>query len=202
MIILLSIIVAIFTAPVNLLVDFLFMEVLSAPDADSIKIQTEDTALKRAGRRMSNAVRRASVTATKAVGRVTSAVKRGSRRLTSIQPAVTRVMPDSTMAAHAIVHSSNSVKDLMQSAQQSNEATEKIRRTTMSRVKRPAVVKGKTHIPASAAPQLEDIENKKFIFYQNDTDMKETFLELCDDLQAQRKLLRRSEIDAFDTMWG
>merc|ERR1719487_1597146 len=60
MIILLSIVVAIFTAPVNLLVDFLFMEVLSAPDADSIKIQTEDTALKRAGRRMSSAVRRAS----------------------------------------------------------------------------------------------------------------------------------------------
>lgn len=200
--ILLSIITAIFTAPVNLLVDFLFMEILSAPDADSIKIQAEETVLKRAGRRMSNAVRRASVTATKAVGRVASAVKRGSRRLSGIQPTVTRVMPESTLAAHAIVHSSNSVKDLMQFAQQNNEASENIRRTTMLRIKRPAVVKGKTLIPASSAPLSEEPDTKKFTHYQTTTDMNEAFLELCDDLQTQRKFLKRGEVERFDALWG
>ena len=204
MVILLSIVVAIFTAPVNLLVDFLFCEVLSAPTADSLKIQTEDTTLKRAGRRMSNAVRRASITASKAAGSVSNAFKRGSRKLSSIQPTVTRLMPNSTVEAHALVHSSASIKDVMQSAQQSNAAIETHRRTTMARVKRPTVVKGKPHKSSlhQQLPFSNEIDVKKFSHYQNDTDMNETFLELCDDVQAQRKLLKRTEVDSFDTKWG
>ena len=198
MVILLSIVVAIFTAPVNLLVDFLFCEVLSAPTADSLRIQTEETAMKRAGRRMSNAVRRASVSVAKTASSFVTSIKRGSRKMSSLQPSVTRVMPNTTVEAHARLHASESIKEVMLTAQQSNDAIEVNRRSTVARVRRPAMVKGRTR---PSEPQ-HDTDMKKFTYYQNDTDMNETFLELCDDLQAQRRLLKRSEVDAFDTKWG
>lgn len=202
MVILLSIVVAIFTAPVNLLVDFLFCEVLSAPTADSLKIQTEDTALKRAGRRMSNAVRRASVSVAKTASSFATSIKRGSRKVSSLQPSVTRLMPNTTVEAHALVHSSASIKDMMLTAQQSNDAIELNRRSTAVRVRRPAMIKGRAHFSEHPTKPEDGTDMKKFTYYQNDTDMNETFLELCDDMQAQRRLLKRSEVDAFDMKWG
>jgi hypothetical protein len=64
--------VAIFTAPINLFVDFIFKNILSAPTADEIKLQANDTAIQRTGRRASNAIRRASITASTAMNDVLS----------------------------------------------------------------------------------------------------------------------------------
>ncbi len=48
-----------FTAPINLVVDFLFEDILLAPSADAAKLQNS-SAILTAGRRMSNAGRRMS----------------------------------------------------------------------------------------------------------------------------------------------
>ncbi len=55
MFIIISVIVAVFTAPINLIVDYLFHGILLAPTADSLKIQKSDNSASLVARRMSNA---------------------------------------------------------------------------------------------------------------------------------------------------
>ena len=101
--------VAVLTAPVNLVVDFLFHDILSAPSADALKTAAAGNAMRRAGRRMSNAVRRASLT----VGSQLSAL--GPKKKAPLFRSVsTREISDSTKEAHglAVMSATNMIKEL------------------------------------------------------------------------------------------
>lgn len=64
MFIIFSLLIAVFTAPVNLVVDFLFCDIISAPTRGSENLTvTKDSRLARVGKHVSRAVRRASLAA-------------------------------------------------------------------------------------------------------------------------------------------
>jgi hypothetical protein len=94
-IIIISVVVAIFTAPINAVVDFTFNEVLSAPTVDTLKVRAQDSAIMRAGRRLSNAVRRASLNA---VNAVTAAAR--FKKVEALTETV--IIPESTVTAHSL----------------------------------------------------------------------------------------------------
>lgn len=107
MIIIISIVVAVFTAPLNLVVDFLFDDILSAPTADSLKAQNEANAMLQAGRRMSNAVRRASLSAATAIRRASNAASTfvsgmNPKRRKTTRLTMTQIMPAETISAQSL----------------------------------------------------------------------------------------------------
>jgi hypothetical protein len=176
MIIVISIVVAVFTAPVNLMVDFLFDDVLSAPTTSSIKAQNQNTAFQRAGRRMSNAVRRASVSVAGAVSSIRRSsvaagvalvsIARGGHRK-SVALVRTRVIPAETLSAQslALACGTNLISRLKEdNANFDAELGVSLRRVAMSPEQR--------------------------------------YSELVRDIDSQRLTLRPSEIEAYDGSWG
>jgi hypothetical protein len=69
--IMMSVVVAIFTAPINLLIDYLFVDILSAPSADDAKMQRQndlkESRLGRIVKKAGDTVRRASAVTADAV---------------------------------------------------------------------------------------------------------------------------------------
>jgi hypothetical protein len=109
-IVIVSMLVAVLTAPVNLVVDFLFHDILSAPTADTLKTASAGDAMRRAGRRMSNAVRRASLT----VSNQLSALGPKKKKPALFRAVSTREISESTKEAHglAVMSAANIIKEL------------------------------------------------------------------------------------------
>lgn len=92
-----SIVISMVTAIVNYPIDTMF-ELLSAPTADTVKVKNADTALKRIGRRMSNAARRVSVAASEAVQAAIANTDRFRKQ--SLIGYSVRSIPDTTQEAY------------------------------------------------------------------------------------------------------
>lgn len=113
-----------FTSPINLLVDFLFLDILSAPTPDSLKLEQQDTAMKKIARRVSS-MGTDVANATRRVGRRISqasveAVNAFNQHSGKGQVRRTLNLPESTMEAHIIA--STSAVQIVNKARQENES--------------------------------------------------------------------------------
>jgi hypothetical protein len=100
-----AVMVALMVAVITYPVDRIF-DLLSAPLADEFKVATQDTAVKRIGRRLSNAARRASNVAMSVAN--AAKAKLGATR-NNIVGTITRKIPGDTEAAHALASASITV---------------------------------------------------------------------------------------------
>ena len=94
LIVIISIVIALFTAPLNFIIDYLFVDILRAPTEDAIAERKQSAVVAQAGRRVASAVRRASVTAVGAVA--TSPAVAAARRRNAIN-----VVPEATLLAQS-----------------------------------------------------------------------------------------------------
>lgn len=191
MIILLSMLVAIFTAPFNLLVDYLFCDILSAPTADAVKVAAEESVLRKAGRRMSNAVRRASVSAAKTASAIKSRLSFIPSWGADTGVTMTRVLPESTIEAHTMVMQAGAMKDILDNARTSIADVETSHRSTQSQAQANFEKKSMYMQRMSRATSFNDIPTAERLF-----------LELWEDLNLQRRVLKRNEREGFDILWG
>jgi hypothetical protein len=179
---LVSLVVALFTAPLNIFVDFIFDEIICAPTAEILKEKAELNSVRTAGRRMSNAVRRASITATKALSSViaTASKSKPKSRLTILKDVrVTRVVPEETMRAQArATMVSASFMTQFQDANNRYESSKNLVAQSASQT-RPA--------STTAVPVVTDAE---------------LLVQLKRDLIVQRRLLFENELAKFDSEWG
>ena len=191
MIVLLSVLVAVFTAPFNLLVDYLFCDILSAPTADAVKVAAEESMVRKAGRRMSNAVRRASIT----VATTATSLKKRMSFLpswgNSEGVSMTRVLPESTVEAHTMGMQAGAMKDIMKNARATMASREDAQRSTESQAQANFEKKSMYMQRMSRATSFSDIPTTERLF-----------LELWEDINLQRRVLKRDEREGFDIVWG
>ena len=182
-IITISVVCAIFTSPVNWVVDFVFNDVLSAPTADSIKIRQQDTAMRRAGRRMSNAVRRASVNAAAAATAAVDAAAAFRSGKNKDLVMSTRLIPDSTLTAQSLAAASAAnLASVFKSYQESFELNRQLN-----------LQKGAS---AAVTHRADALGRVQFV------DVDTLFEDLSREIISQRRQLRRSEQESFDAQWG
>jgi hypothetical protein len=223
--IVISVVVAMFTSPVNLIVDFLFHDILSAPTADSLKLQKQDTALKRVARRVStvgtevaNAGRRVGRRISQAsVEAMAALAKEGHSRQTLN-------IPETTMEAH--INASVSTGHLVEAIRKKNDSeridrdrercqsiTFKKRATlTQKRSQEKASFEGEVVVRKSeASTSLADVDfsmdpRPSPKVSPNETQAskpaEDLFGDLWVDIVEQRKLLSRSEQELFDEKWA
>lgn len=204
--------VALFTAPINLLVDFLFIEIISAPSADALKTQNQ-SAVRRVMKRVSNAGRRISAASIQTAGALRKSIF-GINRKTSVgkfEVDTTRVVPDS--AAEAQILATQSVGALLDGAKRNINDRVSMRRTQRMQSKVMQVqakheAKEQRKYASFVGAKAEDHEGSDDTPVISggpalvDRKLREKFAELCVDIGEQRKLLKRSQQEGFDTMWG
>jgi hypothetical protein len=182
---LVSLVVALFTAPLNFFVDFVFDEIICAPTAEILKEKAELNSVRKAGRRMSNAVRRASITATNALtSAIATATKSNSRsRLTMFKDVkVTRLVPAETIRAQArATMVSASFVSQLQEANQRYESSKNLA------------------VPSATQTQTRPASTTVVVPYVTNA---EQLVQLKRDLIVQRRLLFQNERAKFDSEWG
>lgn len=187
--ILLSVIVAVFTAPVNLLVDFLF-DILFSPTADSIKVAAEESTVKKVGRRVSVGIRRASV-----AGQQIAENLSRKARTSFIQafkndknvPENALVIPESAMEAQSLAYTS--MKDMISDIKTNNERVLDRRKSAREASFKTKNRRTPTTVLASPIGKLN-------------SPIEDLFNELCFDIVEQRRALKSSEQEEFDLAWG
>ena len=136
MVAIISVVVALFTSPANSFVDFIFIDILSAPTADQHKVAAVST-LGALQRRVSSAARRVS-----AVGEVVLNKLRPARQ-TMFR--TTRIVPDYAVEAYSQARAST--RHVLTNAQKQCEQYESRRQT--QRV---------TRIISASAPQANNVD--------------------------------------------
>lgn len=190
-----SFVVALFTAPVNLVVDFLFVDILSAPTIDSLKKESSSrlssSGLGNMFRRASTAVRKMSVVSKNAFSRL-----RGD---SEILMTTTRVIPPRTKEAHdEAMECANDVIELARSRQDHRMKSINIRHSEFQAKKSERYRKGaisktlKNTTPHPEADNSENVHEK----------VESLFSQLSNDITQQRKMLKRSQQEMFDNLWG
>jgi hypothetical protein len=183
---------------VNLLVDFLFMEILSAPTVDAMKIQEEENV-------MQKTVRRVSVVG----NRVGKNVKMMGRRMSNVIAAVpsalshqkseelvksSRLIPSATSDAHDIALASS--KQILLSAQKENEQMRTRRQSESYQM----TVHKQQNIRQARIEKAEKRQPRQG--RSTDLSLENLFAELCVDIAEQRKQLPREVNEDFDDLWG
>ncbi len=182
-----SLLVAVMTAPINLIVDVIFHNVLEAPSGDAVKIKTQDSAAFRAGNRVSKAVRRASVNVAAAVNDVVLKMKvnRPSNELmliperTLIAQSLASVATESIMSVFKGIHNNHKAR-----------ATAMELNTTASprSVRREAVGvidAGRIPVAMTAFDEIAPM-----------------FRDLSSEICLQRRKLKALDQEIFDIQWG
>jgi hypothetical protein len=184
-IIMVSIVVAILTAPVNLLVDYLFVEILSAPTVDSIKNQiqnqneiVENHKSSNLTKLMKNAGEKVRRTSTATV----DAIKVARRRYLSQGNQESLQIPESTIIAqnHAMISSHDLVQEQMM----------KLERESSSREVNRSQVK------------VDQYQRKNKYKEGEDVLLTQLLSEFVVDLSEQRRVLKPSVRDRYDLQWG
>ena len=228
-IIIISIVVALFTAPINLIVDFIFIEILSAPTADSLKVQaSRDAASRRVFRRLSNMTQRVSAVSVAAVNRVRKGMGSSLRRGSSgrkFDVDMTRLVPDSAQEAQLLA--TQSAGSMLEDAKRNIKIREESRKSQRKQSRLSLVIakqerkssylstaaeEGDEKTPprqpsdvtlpqhADGAPDMD--EDLSVVTLRQDRKLRQKFAELYVDIGEQRKLLKPSQQEAFDAMWG
>lgn len=200
MIVVISVVVAVCTAPINLVVDFLFDDVLSAPTADAVKLNEEDSALAGVGRHVDAAkvvLRRASVSVGNAVRMASAAVlPRNVAEPKRITVAI--VVPRATTSAQSLAVSSTS--HAFESFQAAQDKYETNRSTFLSdKLATRSLVNNRRRYNSGDNPRVSQ-SPRAFPVLGNDIDTR--FVQLSTEIIAQRRLLKPSAQELFDVRWG
>ncbi len=198
-----SIVIAVFTAPVSYVVDFLFTQILHAPTADPNKRQ--ESSIVRAGRRLSTTVRRASEASVAAGVRMLAAAQkhRGSfidksreRVATILQVNTTLVAPDATVEAHR--EASVFVQAKLDQIKNDNLQFEQLRQTKRQNSLSQRFI---------AVQRESSVLNTSSLNKRNESQMTldekayAKFYEFDEDFQAQRSSLEDNEREELDRIW-
>jgi hypothetical protein len=196
-----------FTALINLVVDFLFVDILFAPTMNSTKRETKlspklnqkvsvskesSVAVEKANEQVQQstsppAPNSNSTPLTPVMKDSSSQFKRVTRHtLTKIQSGnldleTTRVLPSSTLEAHELAKLS--VNDII------DDRVSAIRQT---------LVRQETQRRASSRRSVSFMKNIPL----NEMSVDDQFVDLSVDIAEQRKELKRNQQDKFDEMWG
>jgi hypothetical protein len=116
--VIISIVIALFTAPLNFIIDYLFTDIIQAPTEETVADREKKVVMAQAGRRVVSAVRRASATAG-------TAVRAAVQRIVSEKPnrVTINVVPESTLLAQGRARGATSL--LMASLINSQQAAAK-----------------------------------------------------------------------------
>ena len=221
-----SIITSIFLRPIDKI-----FELLSAPLADTVKVKTMDTTLKKMGRRLSATARRVSVS----VSNTASSLARqlGRKKADNfIAGTSTMIIPSSTKSAHEIAQASISLvisnvdKKLQFHQQNKNIQLTKSKRTDAQTneddVNEDSNSDDNNNDDVDDEPshksvdsrgrqssnkmERQDVDTAHVIARNcipiNKIETEELFLRLTEDITCQRELLRPSEIESYDNQWG
>jgi hypothetical protein len=195
-----------FTSPINFLIDYLFLEILSAPTADSLKLDELETFNRladvissigtsavsgartmgrRVGRRLSQVAQAAGVMNISSVSKVEKA---GVQRTLSIPPA--------TLEAQIIASRTSS--QLISQLRQENEAfamSRDLERSASTAFQKRVILNQKRTESVKGMPKqsLRPVEKKT---------IDDLFTHLSVDIIEQRKVLPISEQELFDEQWG
>jgi hypothetical protein len=177
-----------FTALINLVVDFLFVDILFAPTTDSNnrnKVSKEMPSLspqpsvieERPPTNTATLVSLKNRSTLNNVKRLTLATMKSS----NLQLETTRVLPGATTDAHTLAKLS--VKEIL------SDRVTALKNTLLHREyqRQTSIIKHKSRVKSISVPGM---------------DMEEQFAELTADIAEQRKLLKRSQQEKFDEMWG
>lgn len=212
-----------FTSPINTLVDFLFIDILSAPTADSLKLDELDTVHRLAGV-LAN-FGNSAMTATRKMGRrISQAAQQAAGVILkpTDKPKIqtTRTIPPTTLEAQIIA--SKSAGNIVDKISQEN-----VHRLTQRKAERVSSIiykKRQTFIQqrmsihptktASSESQSDQIvptpapvsaptPTSAVITTSTDSSsIEDLFTEFWVDLIEQRKLLPGTEQEYFDEKWG
>ena len=200
MIVVISVVVAVATAPINLVIDFLFDDVLSAPTADAVKLNEESSAMGGIGRHVGAAkvaLRRASVSVGNAVRKASAAVlpsnPADAKRIT-----VAIVVPRATKSAQTLAVSSTShAFDTFQAAQDKYETN---RSTFLSdKLATRSLVNSRRRYNSGDNPRVTQASS---VFPVLGSDIDSRFAQLSTEIIAQRRLLKPTAQELFDVRWG
>lgn len=208
-----SVVVAMLTAPVNLLVDFIFEEILSAPTADSLKQVQLMTA-------RASGVRRVARTANAAVRRMSAATlstlrtARGTVRDTLFKkPELkeTRLIPSGVIQSQASARfaAENLLVDAQDRYRLIDSERESQRQHVMSVRGQRSLVREKysARSAESSAESMDSIRVPVSLLSvpsekEESWNVDDKFAEFEADLWDQRKALKIHEKDSFDMKWG
>jgi hypothetical protein len=203
--VIISIYVSIFTALINLVVDFLFVDILFAPTMDSTKQLNKSlpsqTNEQSSSPHCDDAEQAHQTRKVEAPGAppltpvASSSAKQfnGVKRLTllkiqsgNLDLETTRVLPSATLKAHALAKLS--VNDII------DERVSVIKQT---------LLRHETQRRASSLRARSKAKStRKGALNLNEMSVNDQFVDLAVDIAEQRKELRRSQQEKFDEMWG
>eukprot|EP01032_Pedospumella_encystans_P023776 gene23776-26908_t len=213
-----SVIVALLTALISYPTDLIF-DTLSAPVADVTKAAAQESVINKIGRRASNVARRASNAAMSAA----AAAKAKITRNKYVVGTVTRKLPGATEAAHALATASMtviaensrrtmqqrqlsrmrsyqessgkhgdvllSVDDLSSSSSESDSSDSDSDGGSEDNTRRGEIVTSQKATTAGAAQSAQQVAEAQLA-------------KLSEEVHCQRRLLKASEVEEFDSQWG
>ncbi len=173
-------------------VDFIFSNFLSAPTADEVKLQSQDTLSRRVGRRASNTIRRASVSAGKAVSKILTL----SKQSTKIEQRAVMVIPEKTRIAQGLA--TVAVESVSKSFKDSQSRYETSREIIITSNARGHITKSNSLRPVDSTRDPNRIPHVASLNDKNESLVSE----LCVEVNLQRRQLRVTEQEEFDRLWG
>lgn len=202
---LISFVVALLTAPVNLIVDFLFVEVISAPTVESLKKESlssrvNSTAFAQVLRGAAHAVRKVST-----ISKTTPAHQSRKSENWTGMITTTRVIPPRTREAHD--EAMECANDVIEDAKLRQD-----RRLTQTKSRHEKyAAKSQKSIRFRQKVQVSNSGSRGSSIFRigngpvdsaETVDVEPIFRQLTDDINLQRKLLKSNQQEAFDYLWG
>ena len=218
-----SIITSIFLRPIDKI-----FELLSAPLADTVKVKTIDTTMKKIGLRLSATARRVSVSVSNTASSLARQLGR-KKAENFIAGTSAMIIPSSTKSAHEIAQASISL--VISNVEKKVQFQQQNKNIQLAKSKRADAQSNKNHVNEdSNSDDNDDVDDEashgsvdlrrkqssnKMKRKDDDTNViarncipinkietEELFLMLTEDITCQRELLRPSEIESYDNQWG
>jgi hypothetical protein len=189
--IMMSVVVAILTAPINLLIDYLFVDILSAPSIDDAKMQQQNE-LKES--RLGRIVKKAGDTVRRASAVTVDAVKVARRRFGANGAHESIQIPETTKEAHELARDSS-----QQIIQERRDILER-ERSSRSMNRSESLVR--RHHNARGHDHVSQDQSKRTLDDAGDSELTQLFGEFVVDLNDQRQLLKPSIRERYDAQWG
>ena len=195
--IMMSIVVAILTAPINLLIDYLFVDILSAPSVDDAKMQ-RDNELRES--HFGRVVKKAGDTLRRASTVTADTVKVARRRFGMTIAHESVQIPETTKEAHELAR--DSAQQIIQEHRDIIDKEKSSRSMTRSQmlVRRHRNQQSRsTQSPVSQHHSKSKGGPDDSLYSEA---LTELFCEFVVDLNDQRRLLKPSIRERYDTQWG
>jgi hypothetical protein len=192
--VIISIYVSIFTALINLVVDFLFEDILLAPTMDS-KGREKDLKLMNAKQQQDQQTDRSLTCEKRSLDKQ---MLQKTQSYSRLDLETTRVVPSATEEAHLLAALSvkDIVKERVAEIDQSVSKRDILRQASSNLKHKHSMAKHRSILKVRG-------ESAKVKQNAKSTDViEEQFVDLAVDITEQRKELKRSQQEKFDEMWG